>query len=265
MPQDLPAVGTDAYRQLSFHKQLEITSLRLFSPEEYARRVGETTVASPSDGLPDLGLAYPKNNPDIEDFPVAYLHKYWAGYNCKYREEWYLEQSGSRGVTPLDTYDLDVGYLVNVRTFNFSLLGLTPALQTIFVWVRRLFHDHDEPTDSALLDACKIYTFMVHAQPEEIPMARNRKKELVPDPMELFFVAMAKYATFVTFDELNGYYPMIEPCEESDYLEWGEFVLVQTSRKRDNRWFYPVVPSSMFSTTKFSIKGWDFIDPKLTE
>jgi hypothetical protein len=257
----LPVIGTEDFKRLSFRDQVEIKALQLFSPEEYVRRVGlvgESGVVSPSSGLPDLNLSYPEQPPFfIEDLPVAFLHKYWAGYSCNFNEKWY--RGKHRGITPLDEYGLHVTKLVNIHAFDFSLLALSRPLHHIFLWVRKLFHSCKEPTDQALLDACKVYTYMVHN--DDVPMRYNGT-DWEPDPKKLFIVAMTAFEGFITFDELNEYYPMIEPCEELDYLEWEEFVLCPSFRvyRGCDRFFYPAIPVSLYSSSRFSIKNWDFID-----
>lgn len=255
----LPSVGSEAYRRLAFKDQLEIASLQLFNPDEYARRTGEAGVASPSFGLPALSLTYPSQPPfHVEDLPVAVLHKYWAGYVCSYREEWYFGVSSCRGLSPLDIYDFEVGKLANIRTFNFSLLALERSFNNIFGWVVHEFYS-GVASDSALLDACKIYTYMAHYP---IPMKRGIHDE--PDPLELYRRSLNAYQDIVTFDELNEHFPIIEPCEELEYVECGEFTLISVARiyRGSNRYFYPIIPSLMYSTTHFHIRRWDFVDPR---
>lgn len=256
---DLPAVGTEKFKRLPLKDQLEIVSLQLFNPDEYSRRVGETRAASPSSGLPDLKLDYPAQPPfSIDDFPVAFLHKYWVGYVCGYKESWYISLPGSRGVTPLDVYGYEVGRLDSLRTFNFSLLALNPAVHTSFRWVLQSYFNN-EANEQALLDACKVYTYIVHHN--KLPMKRRGFAE-VPDVDALYKLAMREYMGMLTFEDLNEYFPMLEPCEELDYLEWNEFAMLSTYRtyRGCDRAFYPVIPASMWTTSRFSIKAWDFVD-----
>jgi len=255
---DLPAVGTEAYRRLSFHEQLEIASLQLFSPEEYDQKVGKSSVASPSAGLPDL--PYPQQQYEVEDLPVSFLHKYWAGYKCSYREQWYLNLNGSRGITPLDEYGYDVDWFVNLRAFNFSILSLTPAIHYILTWVRALAHRNDT-SEKALLDSCKVYTYIAHHD-DDLPMRKNRRGQWELDPVETYLAALKEYWSLTSFDELNEYHPMVEPCEELDYISWHEFSIYSQAKYRHRRWFYPVVPNKLFLARRFSIKEWDFIDKR---
>lgn len=259
LPGSLPAVGTEGFKRLPLKDRLEIVSLQLFSPDEYSRAVGESKVASPSLGLPDLKLIYPAQPPfTIDDFPVAFLHRYWAGYLSGFKESWYTILPGSRGLTPLDVYGYETGRLDSLRTFNFSLLALAPAIQNSFRWIRKAYFK-DEPTEQALLDACKVYTYIVHN--DELPMKRRGCVE-APDPDAVYKLAMRAYQDMLTFDDLNEYFPMVEPCEELEYLEWNEFVLYHVFRnyRGCDRAFYPIIPGAMYSTSRFSIKTWDFVD-----
>jgi len=239
----LPAIGSDEFKRLAYKDQLEIISLELFSPEVYLERIG-TPLARPD-------LPYPPN-PDIsiEDLPVAFLRDYWAGYSCAYNEDWYLSRMG--GATPLDEYDIKVGYLVNVRTFTFPLLSLVRPLFYIISWVSKSFFKGEIDADT-IMDACKVYNWLLH---------KSRRWDYLKhdEATRVYRAAMTEFKDMLLFDDLNVVYPTIEECDEQGYIENEEFVVYPTPQLLYDRAFYPLIPKDLYSTRRFSIKSWGFVD-----
>jgi hypothetical protein len=254
----LPPIGSHEFGRLPFAIQLELKSLQLFRPDEYARLVGKSGVASPSSALPDLDLRLPRNAPHQEpDLPVSYLTRYWAGYTCSYRERWYSNPDGS---SPLDAYGIDTYHIVNTRAFNFSLMVLESSIHYILYWVRLHYHQ-SRITFSAVLEACKVYMFLA-LESERVPLRKNRRGFWEPDPFRLYDIALREYDDLDTFEEVNGHLPLILEGEETDYLEWGEYLPLHHPKLRNGLWHYPLIPATLYASSRFSIRDWGFIDPK---
>lgn len=260
MKSAIPVIGSSAFRKLDFKTQLEIKSLELFNPDEYWSRVGGNGKSCPSGILPDFEISYPPNDPSsLADLPVSFLKKYWAGYSCIFREEWYMED-GSRGLSPLDYYDLDHGYMINTHTFNFSFLCVYPSLRNILLWLSD--NVHHELTSDTLLEACKIFAYIDLTDWSEIPKRKTRFGRIESDPAQCYAMAIMMFSGCYTFDDLNGQYPLAEPCEELDYLELEEYVLLRITRLFQKRFCFPLVPAGLYRSSRFKISNWDFVDKK---
>lgn len=257
----LPEVGSKEYRELDYKQQLEIASLKLFNPDLYLARVGEGGSDPVLSSFPDFSLSYPDNSgvPIPEDLPLSFLKRYWAGYSCSFREKWYTALPGSMGFTPLDKYGIDCGWMVNVRLFNFSIMAIYPAIRTILKWITEVL-ERDEVTFETLLDSCKIYAYMAMSKPEDWPYRINDAGKPEVDPIEMYFRVIQKYKSIVTFDEMNDEFPLAEPSEELDYIAWEEFSILNKPRYSKGNYFFPLVPSELFTIQKFRISAWDFID-----
>jgi len=248
IPTIIPPIGSSEFKKLSFYDQLEIKSLELFNSEEYSSRVAGS--AHDINEFTDLTLDIPQQEVDIVDLPVSFLHKHWALYNTKFKESWYTTRPGSGGLTPLDDYDLEVGYMVNARTFNFSLLSLYPSVNSVLSWVSKNRYKGDINANT-LLDACKMYIFMLEFEGDKYPRASK-----------LYSMASGKFACRYSLESLNGYLPVVEECEEVDLIEFKEFVVLPIMRSKFGRSCYPAIPSSLFCTGKFAISDWDFMSPR---
>lgn len=260
----LPPVGTDAYKKLDFKVQLEIAALKLFTPEEYIRRTGDDVLLLNRTSFPEFNFIVPSNEgvPPQEDLPVAFLKKYWAGYTSVFDEKWYIHRQGSRGCTPLDQYGMSHGYLVNVRTFNFSLMSLDPGIMTILNWMGSITNSTDQSTES-ILDACKIYAFMSMTPDEKLPRKFNPKTmKMEIDPFAVYAMSSIMYEEADTFEELNDEFPMIEPCEELDLFTLGDYVIFNKARRLGRSFYFPLVPSELYQADRFKIFDWGFIDKK---
>lgn len=223
----IPAVGTESFKRLSFKEQISIAALKIFEPLEYKEKTGTS--------LKPLQFQYPvQNSIIIEEFPIAFLHSYWAGYRCSFQEKWY---TGEGIYSPLEEFGIQHGYLINMSIFNFSFLAVSPDIHQVFS-EKILSTRYDGSPDILLLDMCK---YLIH--------------EILNLPVEDF-------NSFSTFEEINGYYPVIEPCEELSSVEWREFVILNRGKlhREFKRYLYPLIPAEFYLSRKFSIKDWGFID-----
>jgi hypothetical protein len=249
----LPAVGTEEFKKLSFQSQLEVISLQLFDPEEYYTQVGE-----PLEEPSDFELDYPPL-PKIElpDLPAVFLKRYWAGYSCSFREQWYRTMLGSRGFTPLDQFDIDVGKMINVRTFNFTMLSTSSALYHIFKWiVEHLFGGSHHPL--ALLYACKVLVYLDLTISDEDKL-RDICKNSAGD---VYGLATDRYFDLYDFYDLNGYHPIIEECDDLLFMEGRDFIIHAQARLWEGRWYFPLVPADLYRAEKFHIFNWGFLNSR---
>lgn len=229
----------------SFQEQLEDVAQKLFGGEESK----DSDVAS-------SGLTFELNYPplpdiDVYDLPVSFLKKYWAAYNCYFREEWYAGECA--GFSPLDDFGIETDRMINVRTFNFSFLSLDLPMCAIFRWLSK-FDKKLAYTSDALLMSCKIYLYLdlKLRQLTDSGFPNSNPYKIVDD-------ALMEFRHPWHFMMLNCYCPIVEECDELGYLEDGAFVLHPQGRKKNDRWFFPLVPSGLFAASRFHMKSWDFL------
>jgi len=250
----LPVVGSTKFRELSFKSQLEIISLKLFDPDEYARQAGLAT----SDAYLGLQLDYPPL-PEIAlaDMPVAFLEHYWAGYSCAFKKEWY-------GDNLFRKFGIECRRMVNIWTFNFSFISLEPSIQYIMKWLMK-FKLISYCGSIVLLHACKI---LMHL---EKCLIKDRLDEFRQDPfkeskkasegsLKIYDQALVGYNHLFKLADVNDYYPLMEDINELDMIDHQLLLVHPTSRPRDSRWFYPLIPVKMYNVdSKFHIYNWDFL------
>jgi len=237
----VPAVGTEGFRNLSFKDQLEILSLQLFQPDQYNDLIGKPKA--------NLILEYPPL-PDIQadQVPVSFMDNYWAGYSCKYNDRWYKDQLC--GFTPLDEFGVQCRRMVNIFLFDFPFMSMSTAVYYAFSHVRKV-NQLDAPT--SLLIALKIIAYM------ELELHQDNLHEVTGgDISKVRSKAMYKYRSQLTLDEFNGYYPMIYESEYLHAMEYEELVPTAFPKPRHRRWYYPLVPSKLYSGP-FHIYTWDFL------
>jgi hypothetical protein len=231
---------------LTFKEQLEAVAERLFGDEE--QKANGATTSS--------GLTFELNYPPlpeitVHDLPVAFLKKYWAGYNCYFREEWYAGKCA--GFSPLDDFGIETDRMVNIRTFNFSFLTLDRPLYCIFRWLAG-FDRATAYTVKSLLHACKVYLYLdlQLRQLTESGFPGGNTYKIVSD-------ALDEFSHQWHFLMLNCYCPIVEECDELGYLEDSAFVIHPQGRRKEERWFFPLVPAGLYEATRFNLKSWDFL------
>ena len=254
----------------TFQEQLERASTHLFNLDppsesnEIIKEIEEIESKEPeSKGVPGLNYPIQENKFWVDDFPASFLHRYWAGYSTRYREEWYRESHGPIG--PLKKLGISTSRFINVQIFNFSFLALTIPLYNLFNWVIKHVHPIKIPTKYSLLDSCKMYANISMSESVDIASGRPFKpSRRLLARLFSFHGEIARMSKIVDFDGLNGYYPMVEPCDELYSVDNDTFVIYGTARFSNvlGRYVYPLIPSGLYGSSKFSIKNWDFIDPK---
>jgi hypothetical protein len=245
----LPSIDSREFKALPYKEKLRILSLAFFHKDEYTEQTG-TGLSTPDSSI--LKNLPPPQPLAFYDLPAAFLRGYWTAYNCYYKEEWYAGEFG--GLTPLDDFGIESKRVVNVRAFTFPLLTLDEPLYNIFLWLSR-FDSATAWRASSLLRACKVYLYldlvMRKLSPQGFPSDGTHVSSLVSEALDRFHREWH-------FLLLNCYCPIVEECNELGYFEDGVLLLLPQARKRKDRWFVPMVPSGLFTASKFHIKNWDF-------
>jgi len=249
----LPVIGSTAFRTLSFQDQLEICALKLFKPDEY--EVVCDIKSTDNQTLPQKDLDYPPlPEVSVVDLPVSVLRNYWAGYSCLFRERWYLEEF--RGITPLDDFGVDYRKLVNISTFTFPVLSLEPALSYVFRWLL------DKMQKSArvylLLVSCKVYAYLSMQLQNESAFELFRY-DRSNCPFDIVSKALEEYKDVKNFVTMNFVFPIVEECYEMTWFECSDLVLHEQARFKDGRYFFPLVPSGLYTAPRFRIDTWQFL------
>jgi hypothetical protein len=257
----LPAIGTDDFRQLEFKAQLEIVSLRLFHEEDYEREVG-----IPPKPLVEVELDYPPGvteQPQIGiDLPVAFAEHHWAAYSCAFKPQWY-ERDFDDGCNPLDDFNIGWRKLVNVFAFNFAMLSLDGPTHHLFDWVVRT-RTRQVNVDS-MLSACRVLLWLDLAlrRPEfsESFKRWNVKKPngFKPNPRDIYNDAQLEFVQLYDYDDINGYCPTIQTCDSLLFWEFDDYVVLPSSRPKNKRWYYPMIPSALYQADRFRVWGWDWL------
>jgi hypothetical protein len=243
----IPAVGTPYFRELPYKSKLYILSLKMFAPDEYYLRSGQTN--TPPTATPTkLFLEYP---PAVDlittDYPVAFLRNYWAGYACRFHPKWYQTKS----LTPLEEYGIDHRFMVNLNRFTFPFLSVQKYINPILRWVSRNFY-MDRICGDCLIDICKVanYIFLCGIDYEQ------------STAYHIYEEALSWFCTCATFSEINRVNPVIEDCNELIDLELDNFVAYGKSMYRNERWHYPLIPVGLFAAKGFSISNWGWVDKR---
>lgn len=249
----IPIIGSAAYRALSFKEQLEIVSLKLFQPEEYS---GESAA---QDKHFDFGLEYPPLPPiTVVDLPVSILRGYWAGYSCYFREKWYAGEY--RGMTPLDDFGIGYSRMINIWTFTFPLLSLEAPMYYVFSWLLSRFSDFDVP--HLLLRACKVYLYL-ETQLQQADKFESFKPYGMgsggASPSTIVCESLEVYREIYNFTLLNFHCPIVEECHELTWFDSNELVLHPFARRKEGRYYYPLIPSGLFRTPHFKVTTWQFL------
>lgn len=258
MSDRVPEVGSVEFRALPYQGKLEILSLQLFNPDEYARRTGKlpppATVASCSDpSIPSSGLA----SLIIADLPVAFLSQHWAGYQCRFREDWYP-------IAPWDRYGIQCRRAFSIYAFTFSMLSLESALHFIYRWISNEFYE-GRHTPSGLLQACKAYLFLtdyLQAIEEAAvfkPGLSTINKPSLLSPGRILAGALDMFSAYRSLEAFNGDYPIIEDTLELMCIVDGDFLILDKARAYQGRWYYPLIPSSMYRASQFAITTWGWL------
>lgn len=262
----IPQVGTSDFRNLDFKQQLEIKALELFNNDEYLHRTGERgsrPFPSLSSSPFSLTKVIPQKSPDLIDLPVCFLRNYWTAYNAAYKQAWY-----DMSDDPLCEFSINYKFICNIHTFTFPLLSVEPAVYWILEWVRKAFH-RMLITLETVVETCKVYIHLANSMSllkvkqdlADFGTSRNN-----PDfsnftkPNTIYFKALFEHRDLEDIDAINAYLPLVEePYPELDALFTDDLILYARARRLDGRWYYPLVPASLFYSHKFSIKNWGFI------
>lgn len=254
----LPAVGTEEFRRLPYQQQLEIASLQLFDPDEYGRQIGEEEEEEP----PSLDFP-PLPEVDLPDLPVSFLNNYWAGYSVSYRTEWY------GGNSPLLTHNICEQRLVNICTFTFPLIALTPPIFYIITYLKR--HWFTSYSILSLTHACKVLVYLdqvlrgrdahyLFSEWEEIK--RKADRELIEEQaLGLYTRALDCLRDVSSITQINEIQDTVEDNRPLLFkIQRQALVVHQQARCLGGRWFFPLVPSDLYFDGRFHIYNWGWLN-----
>lgn len=244
----LPSVDSPEFKALPYKEKLQVLSLKFFNEDEYRSQTG-VTVAPDASILKNLP---PSQTITVHDLPASFLRGHWAGYNCYFKEEWYAGEY--RGLSPLDDFGLESRRVVNIRAFNFPFLALDDPLYYIFLWMSN-FDSQTAWKAPALLRACKTYLYLDLV----LKQLGERGFRSTCGASSIVKESLERFRREWHFLLLNCYCPIVEECDELGYFEDGAFLLFSQARRRQGRWFLPLMPSGLFSAPKFHIKNWDWL------
>lgn len=247
----LPRVGSREFESLSYKAKLEIIALQLFRPDEYEELTGGKKRDSISPASREK-LALPKQSEfAVADLPVSFLRRYWCGYQCNYKEEWYPDY-------PLDDYGLEIVKAVNIWAANFTLISISSPLYYVASWVAKCYC-RGELIPPALLIACKILIFLDMESSYDLSMI-NQYFGDHPSDRKATKNALEAYSQYKSFHTVNGFFPIIEETRDLYYFENKEFQIYNFARPKHGRWFYPLVPSVLYRVPQFKIMNWAFLE-----
>lgn len=224
----------------------------MFSPEEYYRKVGKTP---PPDIDKYLRLDFPPNlDLPQTDYPITVVPKHWACYSCSYREEWYISKYG---VSPVEEKGYASRRSTNVHLFNFPLLCIWGSLNRVIRWMSE--RNLEKIDIDNLLESVKMYVHMVTTPQRDYPH-KIVKGYSVVDLEYLYLSSIDRYKHHLTFDSINRELRVTDSPLEIYQVEVDDLVIYQRSCTKDSQYYYPLIPSKLYSVDRFKIKSWGFAD-----